>query len=98
MGITIFKIFIWGGILSDIRLISSEIHLLGTVKLNFPSYIRQYISPNENFEYSYPLIYFITKIILVLIGSLSLLQYFFHREIITFFQGKYKYVSVLVNL
>ena len=26
-----------------------------TVKLNFQPYIRQYTSPNENFEYSYPL-------------------------------------------
>ena len=26
------------------------------VKLNFPPYIRRYTSPNENFEYSYPLI------------------------------------------
>ena len=25
------------------------------VKLNFRTYIRQYTSPNENFEYSYPL-------------------------------------------
>ena len=25
------------------------------VKLNFPPYIRRYTSPNENFEYSYPL-------------------------------------------
>ena len=27
-----------------------------TVKLNFRPYIRRYTSPNENFEYSYPLI------------------------------------------
>ena len=26
------------------------------VKLNFRPYIRQYTSPNENFEYGYPLI------------------------------------------
>ena len=26
-----------------------------TVKLNFRPYIRRYTSPNENFEYSYPL-------------------------------------------
>ena len=26
-----------------------------TVKLNFGPYIRRYTSPNENFEYSYPL-------------------------------------------
>ena len=29
---------------------------LVTVKLNFQPYIRGYTSPNENFEYSYPLI------------------------------------------
>ena len=28
----------------------------GAVKLNFRPYIRRYTSPNENFEYSYPLI------------------------------------------
>ena len=54
MGITIFKVFIWGGISPDIR---SEITFLPlpsrvAVKLNF----RRYTSPNENFEYSYPLI------------------------------------------
>ena len=26
-----------------------------TIKINFRPYIRQYTSPNENFEYSYPL-------------------------------------------
>ena len=26
----------------------------GAVKLDFPTYIRQYTSPNENFEYGYP--------------------------------------------
>ena len=49
MGINTYKIFISGGISSDLR---SEI----TLKLNFRPYIRRYISPNENFEYSYPLI------------------------------------------
>ena len=48
MGITIFKKFIWGGISSDIR---SRV----AVKLNFRPYIRRYTSPNENFEYIYPL-------------------------------------------
>ena len=52
MGITIFKIVIWGGILSDIR---SEIMFYGSAKLNFGPYIQEYTSPNENFEYSYPL-------------------------------------------
>ena len=55
MGITIFKIFIWGGILSDIR---SETMFYGSAcaSLNFRPFIRRYTSPNENFEYSYPLI------------------------------------------
>ena len=56
MGITILKIFIWGGILSDIR---TEIMFYCSpgvaVKLNFRPYNRRYTSPNENFEYSYPL-------------------------------------------
>ena len=47
MGITIFKIFIWGGISSDI---CSEITFYGSI----------WASPNENFEYSYTLILFIT--------------------------------------
>ena len=41
IGITIFKIFIWGGISSDIRL---EIMFYGDTLAN------------ENFEYGYPLI------------------------------------------
>ena len=45
MGKAIFKIFVWGGISSDI---GSEI----AVKLNFRPYIRLYI---ENLKYSYPL-------------------------------------------
>ena len=32
------------------------------VKLNFRPYIRRYTSPNENFEYSYPLISILLKI------------------------------------
>ena len=54
MGITIFKILIGGGggKSSDIR---SEITFF-TEKLNFRPYIRRYTSPNEKFEYSYPLI------------------------------------------
>ena len=57
MGITIFKIFIWGGILSNIRSKNRvlRLRLRVVVKLNFQPYIRPYISPNENFEYSYPL-------------------------------------------
>ena len=40
--------------------IRSEIMLYGSANMtsytqNFPPYIRQYTSPNENFEYSYPL-------------------------------------------
>ena len=51
MGITIFKNFIWVGMLSDIQ---SEITFCGsthTVELNF----RMYTSLHENFEYSNPL-------------------------------------------
>ena len=51
MGITIFEIFIWGGISSDKW--SKITHV--TVKLNLWQYIRRYTSPNEYFEYSYPL-------------------------------------------
>ena len=62
MGITIFKIFIFGGISSDIW---SEIMFYGSarvaIKLNIRPYIRRYISLNENFKYSYPLIMAVTK-------------------------------------
>ena len=56
MGIIILKIFIWGGISSDIH---SENHILWLrslfpVKLNFRPYIRRYTTPNKNFDYSYP--------------------------------------------
>ena len=55
MGITIFKIFIWGGISSDIR---SKIMFYASAcaspkKLNWTLCMRQYTSLNENFEYSY---------------------------------------------
>ena len=59
MGITIFKVFIWGGISLNIH---SEINVLQlrscvTIKLNSQPYIWRYnTSPNENVEYSYPLI------------------------------------------
>ena len=53
MGITIFKIFICGGISTYI---CSEVTSHVTVKLNFQPYIQRYTSPNENFEYSYPLV------------------------------------------
>ena len=50
MGITIFKIFIWGGISLDIRwkttfYCSARV----AVKLNFRPYSQRYTSPNENF-------------------------------------------------
>ena len=35
-----------------------RLRLRFAVKLNFQPYIRRYTSPNENFEYSYPLIIF----------------------------------------
>ena len=56
MGITIFKISIWGGISSDIRRIRVLLLSLSvTVKLNLRPYIQQYTAQNDNFEYSNPL-------------------------------------------
>ena len=52
MGITIFKIFIWGGISSDIR---SEI----TFKTKFRAVYPTIYHLNENFEYSYTVIDYI---------------------------------------
>ena len=56
MGITIFKIFIWGGILLDIR---SEITFYGSapasLKTKFPTVYPIIYPPNENFDYSCPL-------------------------------------------
>ena len=62
MGITVFKIFIWGGISSDIcsEITFLRLRLHVAVKQNFRPYIRRYTSPNENFEYSYPLSVMIT--------------------------------------
>ena len=56
MGITIFKIFIWAGIWSDIWIRNCIIHLSsrGAVKHDFRPYMGRYTSPNENFEYGYP--------------------------------------------
>ena len=57
MGITIFKILIWGGISSDIRSKNTFYRSLpptSPLRLNRP-YIPPYTSQNENFEYSYPL-------------------------------------------
>ena len=58
MGITIFKIFIWEGISSNIR---SEIShftapLARHLKTKYPTIYPSIYLPNENFEYSYPLI------------------------------------------
>ena len=39
-----------------LMIILIKIYLRVAVKLNFRPYIRRYTSPNENFEYSYPLI------------------------------------------
>ena len=53
--LTVFKIFICGGILSDIQ---SEILFYGdshrSRKLLFPTVYPMTYSPNENFEYGYP--------------------------------------------
>ena len=52
MGITIFKISFRE---VYVRKSCLRLRLRVTVKLNFRPYIRRYTSPNENFEYSYPL-------------------------------------------
>ena len=52
MGITAFKMFIWGGISS---VIWSGITFYGNASRNFWPYNRWYTSSNEHFEYSYPL-------------------------------------------
>ena len=51
-GITVFKIFISGGILSDIQsnLVLSR-RASGAIKRDFRAYIQQYTSQIENFEY-----------------------------------------------
>ena len=57
MGITEFKISIWEGIVGYM-VINHVLQLRScyAVNLNFRPIIRQFSSPNENFEYSYPLI------------------------------------------
>ena len=55
MGITKFKLFIWGGILSDLRSeITFKAPLAFRRKTKFLT-VYLMIYPNENFEYSYPL-------------------------------------------
>ena len=58
MGITIFKIFIWWRHIIRFRFGNHVLwlRLSISIKLNFRPYIRQDTSPNENFEYRYPLI------------------------------------------
>ena len=53
MGITIFKIIIWGGYTFGNHVLLLRLRV--AAKLNFRPYIRRYTSLNENFEYSYPL-------------------------------------------
>ena len=57
MGITIFKIFHLGRYIVGYTLGNHVLRLRSRLpaKLNFRLYIRRYTSPNENFEYSYPL-------------------------------------------
>ena len=57
MGITILKI-LFGEVNSRIYVRKSRFTALLTHrrKLNFRPYVGRYTSPNENFEYSYPLI------------------------------------------
>ena len=59
MGITIFKIFIWRSRYIFGYTFGNHVLQLRsrvTINLNFPPYIRRYTSPNDYFEYSYPLI------------------------------------------
>ena len=56
-GIAVFKIFIWGGISSDIyHGLKFSFMLLASraVKYDFRMYMRRYTSTNENFEYGDP--------------------------------------------
>ena len=57
MGITIFKNFHLGRYIVGYTFGNHVLQLRSrvAVKLTFRPYIRQYTSPNENFEYSYPL-------------------------------------------
>ena len=57
MGITIFKIFIWGGISLDKRseIATQKRSRKTNLVVIFQPYIQRYTSLNENFEYSYPL-------------------------------------------
>ena len=67
MGIIILKIIIWGGISLDMRLEVTFLALLTChKKLNFPSICLTITTPNENFEYSYPLNVFVLIIIYLL--------------------------------
>ena len=57
MGITIFKIYIWAGISSNIGSnITFTAPLARSSKSNFPTVYPRIYPPNENFEYSYPLL------------------------------------------
>ena len=57
MGITIFKYFRLGRYIVGYTFGNHvlRLRLRVAVKLNFRPYIRRYTSPNENFEYRYPL-------------------------------------------
>ena len=55
MGITKFKIFIWGGYIQKSCITAP---LMRHRKTKFPTVYQMIYSPNENFEYSYPLILF----------------------------------------
>ena len=57
VGITIFKFFHLGRYIVRYTFGNHVLRLSSSVavKLNFRPYIRRYTSPNENFEYSYPL-------------------------------------------
>ena len=52
-----------------------RLRLRVAVKLNFRPYIRRYTSPNEDFEYSYPLILFMLNMCICLLFFLSKLTF-----------------------
>ena len=52
LGVIVFKLFIWGGYTVGNLVLRRRVSR--AVKHDFPTYIRQYSSPYEKFEYGYP--------------------------------------------
>ena len=75
MGITIFKIFHLGRYIVGYTFGNHvlRLRLRVAVKLNFRPFIRRYTSPNEKFEYSYPLtLYHLAVGVRIMIGNSTL--------------------------